>query len=73
MRTIDAGKHVETREWIANHPEFAVELRDFFSKQEHVNQLVRPLRQAMGNVLHIRCPHCHNPIEFVDDAPLDRD
>ena len=20
--------------------------------------------------MHVRCPHCHNPIEVVDDAPL---
>ena len=21
--------------------------------------------------LRVRCPHCHNPIELVDDAPLE--
>lgn len=20
--------------------------------------------------LHVRCPHCHNPVEIVDDQPL---
>ncbi len=70
MRAIDAGESVESDEWISNHPEFAAELREFFVKNERVEKLVRPLRQAAANVLHVRCPHCHNPIELLDQAPL---
>ena len=70
MRAIDAGKSIDSDEWIGNHPGFATELRKFFVKNERVEKLVRPLRQAAANVLHVRCPHCHNPIELLDQAPL---
>ncbi|MDP6558295.1 MAG: serine/threonine-protein kinase [Pirellulaceae bacterium] len=70
MRAIDAGESVDMDRWITAHPEFTVELREFFVKHERVEKLVRPLRQAAANVLHVRCPHCHNPIELLDQAPL---
>ena len=70
MRTIDAGESVDSDEWITKHPEFAAELREFFVKNERLEKLVGPLRQAAANVLHVRCPHCHNPIELLDQALL---
>ena len=30
----------------------------------------RPICRAQAQGLHIRCPHCHNPIEMVDEDPL---
>ena len=70
MRAIDVAEEVDPAKWIARHPEFAQELGEFFFKHERVEKLVRPLRQAAANVLHVRCPHCHNPIELLDQAPL---
>lgn len=70
MRAIDAGESADAEQWQTRHPDFAVELREFFAKNERVEELVRPLRQAAANVLHVRCPHCHNPIELLDQAPL---
>ena len=70
MRAFDAGRPVNSDEWLTRHPDFAVELRGFFEKHERVEKLVGPLRQAAAHALHVRCPHCHNPIELLDDAPL---
>ena len=47
MRVIDAGKSIDSDEWIGNHPGFATELRKFFVKNERVEKLVRPLRQPL--------------------------
>ncbi|HUG70944.1 MAG TPA: serine/threonine-protein kinase, partial [Pirellulaceae bacterium] len=70
MRADDDGETVDREQWLAQHPEFAAELGEFFAKNERLEKLVRPLRQAAANVLHVRCPHCHNPIELLDEAPL---
>ena len=70
MRKFDAGETVDKEWWLAEYPQFATELREFFVKNERMEQLVRPLRQAAANVLHVRCPHCRNPIELLEDAPL---
>ncbi len=32
---------------------------------------LNPSARPPGSGLRIRCPHCHNPIELVPDAPLD--
>ena len=71
MRTADAGQSVEPDEWLTRYPDFASELKEYFEKQERVERLVRPLRQAAAQVLHVRCPHCHHPIELLEDARLD--
>ncbi|MAD80708.1 MAG: hypothetical protein CMJ50_07690, partial [Planctomycetaceae bacterium] len=70
MRSIDAGEAIDRDAWLVRHPEFAAELQKFFAKNERVEKLVRPLRQAAANALYVRCPHCHNPIELLDQAPL---
>ncbi|HUG70945.1 MAG TPA: protein kinase [Pirellulaceae bacterium] len=69
-RADDDGETVDRERWLAQHPEFAAELDEFFAKNERLEKLVRPLRQAAANVLHVRCPHCHNPIELLDEVPL---
>jgi serine/threonine protein kinase/WD40 repeat protein/ribosomal protein S27E len=70
MRAIDAGETVVSEWWLAEYPHFATELRAFFVKNERMEQLVRPLRQAAAQALHVRCPHCRNPIELLEDATL---
>lgn len=70
MRAIDAGQAIDSRQWLARYPEFAVELHEFFAQQERVEKLVGPLRHLAAKALHVRCPHCRNPIELLDDAVL---
>lgn len=70
MRAIDAGETVMSEWWLAEYPQFAAELREFFAKNERMEKLVRPLRQAAAQALHARCPHCRNPVELLEDAPL---
>ena len=70
MRTFDEGQSVDRDRWLAQHPDFTTELKEFFAKHERLEKLMRPLRQAAANALHVRCPHCHNPIELLDQAPL---
>ncbi len=72
MRAADTGQSVEPDEWLARYPDFVTELKEYFEKQERVERLVRPLRQAAAQVLHVRCPHCHHPIELLEDARLDQ-
>lgn len=71
MRAIDAGQSVDPEDWLTRHSQFAEELRGFFRQHRQVENLVRPLRQAAAHVLHVRCPHCHNPIDLLHDVPLD--
>jgi serine/threonine protein kinase/WD40 repeat protein/outer membrane protein assembly factor BamB len=70
MRAIDAGETVVSAWWLAEYPHFATELRAFFMKNERIEKLVRPLRQAAAQALHVRCPHCRTPIELLEEAPL---
>ena len=71
MRAADAGESVSPDEWLIRYPDFAAELKEYLEKQQRVERLVGPLRQAAAHVLHVRCPHCHNPIELLEDARLD--
>ena len=71
MRALDAGQSVDAHDWVARYPEFSRELAEFCEKHARVERLVGPLRQAAAHVLHVRCPHCHNPIELLDEATLE--
>ena len=71
IRREEAGETLDQAEWIAKHPDFADELRDFFGQRERANQRLGPLCFVAAQALHVRCPHCHNPIELLDDAKLD--
>ena len=70
MRASDAGELIDPDDWLARHPDFSEELQEFFREHERVEELVEPLRQAAAHVLHVRCPHCHNPIELLEEALL---
>ena len=71
MRAIDANESPSKKDWLSPHPDFAAELGEFFEKHARVEQLVQPLRRAAAHVLHVRCPHCQNPIELLDEAALE--
>ncbi len=70
MRAIDTGETVNRDEWLTRYPDFAAEVKEFFEKDERIEKLLGPIRQDFAQVLHVRCPHCHNPIELLEDAPL---
>lgn len=42
---------------------------DAFAKHE-LEEEARRYGHAGATAFHIRCPHCQNPIEFLDEAPL---
>ena len=58
----DAGETPQVSDYIQKFPQFAEQI------QRCVSALSAPKpRPAVS--LKIRCPHCHNPIEVVDDDP----
>ena len=67
---VESGAAPDRDELLANNPEFADELREFFQHRDQLENLVKPLR-SVAQALHVRCPHCHNPIELLEDAPLE--
>ena len=46
-------------------PELAAELRNLW-----IVQCAEQDAQSVSEGLHIRCPHCQNPVELVDDESL---
>src|SRR6516165_5833962 len=45
LRAREQGQRPDPREWLARHPEFAVELAGFIADQEAVDRLGAPLRE----------------------------
>ena len=64
-----AGETVTDESVIEQHPdlmpELAAELRNL-----RIVERAEQDAKADSAGLHIRCPHCHNPVELVDDASL---
>src|SRR5215208_6672104 len=46
LQAAEQGEPLDRLGVLARHPEFASELRDFFSAQDKVNRLAAPLREA---------------------------
>ena len=70
---VDRGEHLTPERFIAEHPEFADQLRDYFSDEEAVaagafDHPSDPVPSPFG--LRVRCPHCHNAIEVVGDHDM---
>ena len=55
-------------EYVAQFPEYAEMLEEVFSSSSSLD--TAPHQKPADRGLHMRCPHCHNPIELVVDAPL---
>ncbi len=70
VRQLETGGIPNRRQLIEQHPDLADELRGFFAHSDRMEELLNPLRSAAARVLNIRCPHCHNAIEFLDDLSL---
>ncbi len=71
VRAEEADHPPDREQLLREHPDLADELREFLEHRERMKQLVKPLQDAVPQFLHVRCPHCHNPIELVDDAPVE--
>ena len=67
VRSTDDGEPIDRDALLAQNPEFAKELREFFQHRDNLEGLVRSHRDAISRVLQIRCPHCHNAVELLDD------
>ncbi len=44
IRTFDRGSIPNREQLLQTHPEFAVELKQFFAQREHLNRLADPIR-----------------------------
>ncbi len=71
MRASDGGETVDRDEWLARYPDFGAELQEYFDRHAHAEKWFSPFREVAAHALHVRCPHCHNPIELLEDAKLD--
>jgi serine/threonine-protein kinase len=70
IRSLEAGETPDQSKMLAQHPEFASELKEFFEQREQLNRMVQPLRQVAGRAFTLQCPHCHKNIEiFSEDEP----
>ena len=76
LQRVDQGESVDPEEFISTNPEWAVELRDYFSQERALARsdvvltadFVGP--STPGNALQVRCPSCHVPVELAVDTPL---
>ena len=73
------GQVIIDESLIQAHPDLMPELADELRKLRMIEQAVRKAGQAERHSehsdspgLHIRCPHCHNPVELVDDHSLSK-
>ena len=64
----EKGENPDRQELVERHPDLAEDLKDFFRHRDRMEALLDPIRSAASKVLNIRCPHCRNSIELVDDA-----
>ncbi len=64
-----AGETVTDELLIEQHPNFMPELAEELRNLRIVEGAEQDA-QATNEELRIRCPHCHNPVELVDDASL---
>ncbi len=70
VRACDDGCPPDREQLINEHADLADELRNFFRLRERTEELLKPLRSAATRVLNIRCPHCRNSIELLDDSDV---
>ena len=65
-----AGEEVTDDSLIAAHPDLMPELADALRNLKLVQQAQQRVEQGPASGLNIRCPHCHNPVEVLDEASL---
>ena len=67
-----ARESVDASQYRERFPQFLSAVADAFPTLDHRSGTDRSpaLAGPSPHALHIRCPHCRNPIEVVDDTPL---
>ena len=69
-----ARESVDASHYRERFPQFLCAVADAFPTLDHRSGADRSPAQAdhprAPHALHIRCPHCRNPIEVVEDTPL---
>ena len=70
VRAAEEGKPLDRDELLSRHADLATDLRDFFRHRDRMQALLDPLRSAADRILNIRCPHCRNSIELLDDQTV---
>jgi hypothetical protein len=76
IRRVHRGETIDREAIILGHPEFAVELREYFSQVAEADRIAAAVTPAFvdhetpHNVLDVRCPSCHSPIAVPVDSRL---
>ena len=65
-----AGKAISDESVIESHPELMPELAEELRNLRMIEQADQKADQSEASGLHIRCPHCQNPVELVDESSL---
>ncbi len=68
VRAVEDGEQPDRAQLLADHADLQDDLRDFFRHRDRMEELLDPLRNAAARVLNVRCPHCRNSIELVDET-----
>ncbi len=53
-----------------SHPELMPELAEELANLRIIEQAEEEADRSDASGIHIRCPHCRNPVELVDDSSL---
>ncbi len=61
---------VTAEPYLRRFPEYHDAIAVALEQNSHSDTVVPPLPEHRSG-LHVRCPHCHNPIELVPDAELE--
>jgi WD40 repeat protein/serine/threonine protein kinase len=66
------GETPRAQDYLSRFPDWEPVIRDYCGKTGDVEQATELLPETKRRSgLHVRCPHCHNPIELVPDAELE--
>ncbi|MCA9211435.1 MAG: protein kinase [Planctomycetales bacterium] len=65
-----AGKDVADKSLIQSHPDLMPELAEELKNLRMIEQADRQAKQPGSSGLHIRCPHCQNPVELVEEGAI---
>lgn len=70
---VDRGEHIRQEDFDSCYPEYAAELRAFFSNTAAVARRATgddTAKDARRRTIEVRCPHCSHPNALPVDAPF---
>ena len=65
-----SGETVSDEQLITEHPELMPDLANALRDLRLVQVAQAKAAVDKSSGLHVRCPHCHNPIEIVEESSL---